>query len=154
MKGEGASTGTRSSPDVFVRAGIEVRASDMYSAVERDTSVHDCLAVLLPDTDGGPGLLVLLVSSNCDEADDVGYTSRVRVRLRHELRPMQVPDVVELVKQIPRSRSGKRMHALVADILIGRPASVPSGYDAPADARSLSCLCAVKARTDLARLWA
>jgi acetoacetyl-CoA synthetase len=104
------------------RGGVRMGTAEFYAVVEALPQVADSLAVHLEDPSGGPGELMLFVVPAEDvERDDLADT--VRAALRRDMSPRHVPDVIEVVKLIPRTLSGKKLEVPVKRILAGADVS-------------------------------
>ncbi len=119
------------------RGGVRLGTSDFYTVVESFPQVSDSLVVHLEDADGGPGELILLVATvgGVDLDDDLRQS--IGARLRSELSPRHVPDVVDRVDSIPRTLSGKKLEVPVKRMLLGTPAGHAASRDSLADPSSL-----------------
>ncbi|ROO86132.1 acetoacetyl-CoA synthetase [Actinocorallia herbida] len=118
------------------RGGVRLGTADFYAVAEELPEVVDSLVVHLEDAEGGPGELVLFVQTDGTDLDDA-LRARLKTALRTELSPRHVPDRIERVTAIPRSRTGKKLEVPAKRILLGaRPEDVAS-RDVLADPASL-----------------
>jgi acetoacetyl-CoA synthetase len=122
------------------RGGVRLGTSDFYSVVESMPEIGDSLVVHLEDPAGGPGELILLVAMASTAVLDSETIDRIRTRLRTELSPRHVPDVIDSVRVIPRTLSGKKLEVPVKKMLLGAPASQAASRDSLADPRSLDAI--------------
>lgn len=121
------------------RGGVRLGTSDFYAVVESEDAVADSLVIHLDDPDGGPGELILLVAvASGHELDDI--VGSIRRRLRSELSPRHVPDVIDEVRAVPRTLSGKKLEVPVKRMLLGAPAETAASRDSLADPSSLDAI--------------
>jgi acetoacetyl-CoA synthetase len=121
---DGASVVSGRSDATLNRGGVRLGTADLYGVLDDVADLVDSLVVHLEDPDGGAGGLILLAAADAD-ADLVALERSVRERLRSDLSPRHVPDVVEWVRQLPRTLSGKRLEKPVKRLLQGEePESV------------------------------
>jgi acetoacetyl-CoA synthetase len=80
-----------------------------------------------------PLFVVLREGATLDE----DLVKRIARRVREDCSPRHVPDVVEVVAQIPRTLSGKVLEVPVKRILKGQPADKAASRDSLADPASL-----------------
>lgn len=107
------------------RGGVRLGTSDFYAVVEEMPEIVDSLVVHLEG--GEMGRLVLFVRMAADHALDDDLRSRVAARLRRDLSPRHVPDLMIAAPDLPRTLSGKKLEIPVKRILGGaEPTSVVS----------------------------
>ncbi len=99
------------------RGGVRMGTAEFYSVVETFDEIADSLIVHLEDPGGGPGELWLFLVTVGDPLPDL--EDRLRAALRRDLSPRYVPDRIEVVAEIPRTLSGKRLEVPVKRILNG-----------------------------------
>lgn len=119
------------------RGGVRLGTSDFYTVVEAFAEVADSLVVHLEDGEGGPGELILLLQMAAGRALDDELLSSIRRVLRTELSPRHVPDVIDVIRLIPRTLSGKKLEVPVKRMLLGAPAEQAASRDSLADPSSL-----------------
>jgi acetoacetyl-CoA synthetase len=118
------------------RGGVRLGTSEFYSVVEDFPEIQDSLVIHLEDADGGPGRLLLFVAPADGEQLDSALIEAVKRKLRSELSPRHVPDLIAAVPIVPRTLTGKKLETPIKKILLGKaPAEVVSrgaitGYDA------------------------
>ena len=117
--GDGGCVITGRSDATLNRGGVRLGTSDFYTVVETMPQVADSLVVHLEDAGGGPGELILLVALAPDATFDDTLVGEIRARLRTELSPRHVPDVIDRVAVIPRTLSGKKLEVPVKRMLLG-----------------------------------
>ena len=66
----------------------------------------------------------------------------IRTRLRTELSPRHVPDVIEAVGAVPRTLSGKKLEVPVKRMLLGTPAARAASRDSLVDPTALDAIAA------------
>lgn len=124
------------------RGGVRLGTSDFYTVVEMLPEIDDSLVVHLEDADGGPGELILLVALAGGVALDDALIATLRTRLRTELSPRHVPDVIDQVRLIPRTLSGKKLEVPVKRMLLGAAAVRAASRDSLADPTGLDAIAA------------
>ena len=122
------------------RGGVRLGTSDFYTVVESMPQVADSLVVHLEDAAGGPGELILLVALAPEASFDEDLVGEIRTRLRTELSPRHVPDVIDRVDVIPRTLSGKKLEVPVKRMLLGTPATDAASRDSLADPDALDAI--------------
>ena len=140
--GSGGCVITGRSDATLNRGGVRLGTSDFYTVVEALPDVADSLVVHLEDADGGPGELILLIALRDDRpaGAPAGLFDEIRRRLRTELSPRHVPDVIDVVAVVPRTLSGKKLEVPVKKMLLGMPADVAASRDSLADPTSLDAI--------------
>ncbi len=122
------------------RGGVRLGTSDFYTVVEAFPQVSDSLVVHLEADDGGPGELILLVATTEGIELDQDLERAIRTRLRTELSPRHVPDVIDRVSVIPRTLSGKKLEVPVKRMLLGLTADRAASRDSLADPAALDAI--------------
>jgi acetoacetyl-CoA synthetase len=106
------------------RGGVRMGTAEFYEVVEGLPEVADSLVVHLEDPGGGPGeLLLFVVPTDRQGADEAALVDTIRAALRKELSPRHVPDRIHLVAAVPRTLSGKKLEVPVKRILAGADVS-------------------------------
>lgn len=104
------------------RGGVRLGTSDFYAVVEDIDDVLDSLVVHLDHRDAD-GLvhdeLHLYVVLRQGSVLDDERRHEIRRRLRTQLSPRHVPDVIEAVPAVPRTLSGKKLEIPVKRLLLG-----------------------------------
>ncbi len=118
------------------RGGIRMGTAEIYSAVLAIDEIVDALVVDVPKpgTDGFMPLFVVL-RDGVTLTDDL--VRRIATRIRQDCSPRHVPDVVEVVAQVPRTLSGKVLEVPVKRILMGHPPEQAASRDSLADPAAL-----------------
>jgi acetoacetyl-CoA synthetase len=101
------------------RGGVRLGTSDFYAVVEAMPEVADSVVVHLEDPDGSPGTLVLLIACAPGATLDDDLRSAIVGALRRDLSPRHVPDVIDAVRAIPRTLSGKKLEVPIKRLLLG-----------------------------------
>ena len=103
------------------RGGVRMGTSEIYSAVEGTPEVLDSLVV-----DVDEQMLLFVVLREGAELDDE-LRATIRRRVREYCSPRHVPDSIELIAEVPRTLSNKKLEVPVKKILLGAdPASAAS----------------------------
>ena len=143
---DGACEITGRSDATLNRGGVRLGTSDFYTVVEAMAEVTDSLVVHLEDDEGGPGTLVLLVACAPGVALTDDLRRAIAAKLRTELSPRHVPDVIEALRAIPRTLSGKKLEVPVKRILQGAPAEQVASRGSLADPTALDDVAAWAAK--------
>ncbi len=101
------------------RHGVRMGSSEIYRVVESIPTVADSLVVDL-EYRGRPSTLALFVVAAGGGAGD-GLAEEVRRRIRSDLSPRHVPDLVLVVPGIPRTLNGKKLEVPIRKLLLGMP---------------------------------
>lgn len=132
---DGACEITGRSDATLNRGGVRLGTSDFYGVVESMPEVADSVVVHLEDDDGGPGTLILLVT--CTRPPAQRRRRRIVSALRSELSPRHVPDVIDVVRAVPRTLSGKKLEVPIKRLLLGQPAERVASRGSLADPTAL-----------------
>ncbi len=119
------------------RGGVRLGTSDFYTVVEGFAEVADSVVVHLEDADGGPGELILLVATADGSPVDDDLGSRIRAALRTELSPRHVPDLIDTIRSVPRTLSGKKLEVPLKKMLLGDRAGDVASRDSLSNPESL-----------------
>ncbi|GGC94100.1 acetoacetyl-CoA synthetase [Halopseudomonas salina] len=95
--------------------GVRIGTAEIYRQVETLEEIADSL-VVGQDWEGDVRV-VLLVVMNPDHQMDEALRQRIRQRIRDNASPRHVPACIEVVEQIPYTRSGKKVELAVAKLL-------------------------------------
>lgn len=118
------------------RGGIRMGTAEIYAAVLAIDEILDALIVDVPKP-GTEGFMPLFVVLREGAELDEELVRRIARRVREDCSPRHVPDVVEVVAQIPRTLSGKVLEVPVKRILMGQPPEQAASRDSLADPASL-----------------
>lgn len=134
---DGACEITGRSDATLNRGGVRLGTSDFYRVVESMPAIADSVVVHLEDAEGGPGTLLLLVVCAPGHSLDDALRREVASVLRSELSPRHVPDVIDSVRAIPRTLSGKKLEVPIKRLLLGHPAELVASRGSLADPTAL-----------------
>jgi acetoacetyl-CoA synthetase len=95
------------------RGGVRMGTSEIYSAVEGVPEVLDSLVV---DVEGRMLLYVVLIEG---AELDSELEAAIRRRVREHCSPRHVPDSIEVIPEVPRTLSNKKLEVPVKKILLG-----------------------------------
>jgi acetoacetyl-CoA synthetase len=95
--------------------------------------------------------LILLVALAAGADLDDGLNKTIRTRLRTELSPRHVPDVIDSIRMIPRTLSGKKLEVPVKRMLLGATAEQAASRDSLADPTALDTIAEWVASRSIAR---
>jgi acetoacetyl-CoA synthetase len=113
------------------RGGVRMGTSEIYSAVEGVPEVLDSLVV---DVDGRMLLYVVLRA----EAElDEQLESAIRRRVREHCSPRHLPDSIEVIPEVPRTLSNKKLEVPVKKILLGADPEGAASRDSLANPEAL-----------------
>ncbi len=102
------------------RHGVRIGTSEIYRAIESVPKVLDSLVVEL-ETSGGASEVVLFVVLADGQALDRELTDALRTAVSSRVSPRHVPDRIEVIPEVPRTLSGKKLEIPVKRILTGTP---------------------------------
>ena len=102
----------------ITRMGVRIGTSEIYRAVESIPEVADSMAVDVGGA-GGEGRVVLFVATAEGRELDAGLEERIRSKIRADLSPRYVPDVVIRAPKIPKTLNGKKMEVPIKRVLMG-----------------------------------
>ena len=118
------------------RQGVRMGTSEIYRAVQSVPEVLDALVVDVPrpGTEGWMPLFVVL-REGVELDDELG--DEIKRRIREQCSPRHVPDEVFLIREVPRTLSGKVLEVPVKRILMGTPAERAASRDSLANPEAL-----------------
>jgi len=129
------------------RSGIRMGTSEIYRAVLSLDEIVDALVVDVPrpGTEGWMPLFVVL-----REGAEVNDELRKEIarRVREHCSPRHVPDEVFVIKEVPRTLSGKVLEVPVKRILMGTPAEQAASRDSLANPAALDYFTEMAGRLD------
>jgi acetoacetyl-CoA synthetase len=100
------------------RGGVRMGTAEIYRLVEEAAEFSDSLVVDVAQPDGGSRLaLFVVVAPGVVFTDQLA--AQLKQRIRTELSPRHVPDLIQEVGRIPRTRSGKKLEVPLKRILEG-----------------------------------
>jgi acetoacetyl-CoA synthetase len=113
------------------RGGVRMGTSEIYSAVEGVPEVLDSLVV---DVDGRM-LLYVVLRAGADLDDEL--QAAIRRRVREHCSPRHVPDSIEVIPDVPRTLSNKKLEVPVKKILLGADPAGAASRDSLANPEAL-----------------
>ncbi len=115
------------------RGGVRMGTAEFYRAIESLDGVREALVV---DTSalGSEGKLILFVVV---DGDWEILQRNIRDRLRREVSPRHVPDVMLRVERLPHTLNGKKLEVPVRRLLLGERLEDVASLEAVADAEAL-----------------
>jgi acyl-CoA synthetase (AMP-forming)/AMP-acid ligase II len=109
------------------RGGVRLGSAEIYTVVDKFDEIRDSL-VVGAELKAGRYLLALFVVLT-DGADlDATLRGHINARLRAELSPRHVPDIIAVAPVVPRTLTGKKLEVPIKAILQGAP---PASVGAP-----------------------
>lgn len=105
------------SDSTIKRHGVRLGTSEIYRVVEGLEEVVEALAV---DTGGQDSKLILFVVPRGNVPDDI-LRQRIASRIREDLSPRFIPDLIVRVSEIPKTLNGKKLEVPVKRLLQGIP---------------------------------
>ena len=100
------------------RHGLRLGSSEIYRAVEAMDEVQDSLVVDLEFL-GRESFMPLFVVTAPGVVLDDALRGRIRERIRADVSPRFIPDVIEAIAEVPRTLSGKKLEVPVKKLLLG-----------------------------------
>jgi len=100
------------------RNGVRMGTAEIYRLVEEGAEFSDSLVVDVAQADGGSRLALFVVLSP-GLAFTEQLAAELKQRIRTQLSPRHVPDLIQEVGRIPRTRSGKKLEVPLKRILEG-----------------------------------
>lgn len=100
------------------RNGVRMGTAEIYRLVEEAAEFSDSLVVDVARADGSSRLALFVVLSPGLALTDQ-LTAELKQRIRNQLSPRHVPDLIQEVGRIPRTRSGKKLEVPLKRILEG-----------------------------------
>ena len=137
---------TGRSDSTLNRGGVRLGSGEFYAIVENLPDVVDSLVVHLEGGETGAGTLVVFVVPADADRFDGAARDRVRQALKSSLSPRHVPDRIEVVAEIPRTLSGKKLEVPVKRILQGADPATAASADSLANPASLEAFRRIGAR--------
>jgi acetoacetyl-CoA synthetase len=118
------------------RHGVRMGTSEIYRAVQSVDEVLDALAVDVPrpGTEGWMPLFVVLADGT---TLDERLEGEIRRRIREQCSPRHVPDAIFVIREVPRTLSGKTLEVPVKRILTGTPPNEAASRDSLANPEAL-----------------
>jgi len=96
--------------------GVRIGTAEIYRQVEMIPEVLDAIVVGVP-VEGDIAVVLFIKLDKGSEVDEIA--SQIKSRIRSELTPRHVPSIIIQVKDIPYTRSGKRVEMAVLNAVLG-----------------------------------
>jgi len=107
--------------DVIKVSGYRLGTAEVESALVSHPSVAEAAVIGVPDELRGHAIHAFCILKS-GETGDVALTDALKAHVRHEVGPIAVPAVIEIVESLPKTRSGKIMRRLLKARVMGQPA--------------------------------
>jgi len=127
------------------RHGVRMGTAEIYRAVEDMEAVRDSLVVEVMRPDGTSYMPLFVVLGDGMELDDA-LTAEVKARVRQQVSPRHVPDLVLQVPAIPKTLSGKKLEIPIKRILQGEAPEATMSLEAIQNPESLGPFLALAGR--------
>lgn len=99
--------------------GVRIGTAELYRQVEAMEEVADSLAI--GRVEGDDTVIVLFVKLKAGWALDAALTRKIKDKVRLNLTPRHVPKEIVAVKDVPYTRSGKKVELAVTEAVHGLP---------------------------------
>jgi propionyl-CoA synthetase len=100
--------------------------------------VAECAVIGVPDTLKGQLPLALVVCKEGVEIDPDTLRAELVARVREELGALACFQLVQVVRRLPKTRSGKILRAVLRKMAAGEPCAPPATIDDPAILQELA----------------
>ncbi len=127
------------------RSGIRMGTSEIYRAVLSLDEIVDALVVDVPRPGAENWMPLFIVLREGAEMNDE-LRKEIARRVRERCSPRHVPDEVFVIKEVPRTLSGKVLEVPVKRILMGTPAEQAASRDSLANPAALDYFTEMAAR--------
>ncbi len=107
--------------DVIKVSGYRLGTAEVESALVSHPSVAEAAVIGVPDELRGHAIHAFCILKS-GETGDLALTDALKAHVRHEVGPIAVPAVIEIVESLPKTRSGKIMRRLLKARVMGQPA--------------------------------
>lgn len=104
--------------DVIKVAGHRVSTGELEAAITTHPKITECAVVGIPDEIKGEVPVAFVV---CKKKVGENIRKEVIVQIRKEIGPIALPKEVYLVKDLPKTRSGKIMRRILKKLFTGEP---------------------------------
>ena len=118
------------------RGGIRMGTSEIYSAVERVSSVKDSLVIDISNEKGTPFMPLFVVLKEGTVLDQ-DLKKQLKQQVRDNCSPRHIPDDIYEIKDVPRTLNGKKLEVPIKNILIGKSLNDAVSKDALSNPESL-----------------
>lgn len=119
------------------RHGVRMGTSEIYRVVEELGPIEDSLVIDVAQPKGDSCLALFVTLPEGQVLTDQ-LEAELKVAIRSQLSPRHVPDLVQQVRRIPRTLSGKKLEVPIKRILEGAAPDKVLDLDALADPESLT----------------
>jgi len=120
VKQHGGSVIYGRSDSTINRYGVRMGTSEIYQALSAVDGVEDCLVVDLEMLGGNSYMPLFVVLKDGMEFDEA-LEAKIKDKIRQDISPRHVPNDVFVIKEVPRTLSGKKMEVPIRKILMGFP---------------------------------
>lgn len=107
--------------DVITKAGHRLGSMEIESALVSHPAVAEAAVIGKPDEVTGERIKAFVILKQDHEEDANELPAMLRAHVRHEMGPIAVPDEIELVATLPKTRSGKIMRRFLKADELGLP---------------------------------
>ncbi len=104
--------------DVIKVAGHRVSTGELEAAITTHSAITECAVVGIPDQIKGEVPVAFIISKK-DSGEKI--KKEVILQIRKEIGPIALPKEVYLVKDLPKTRSGKIMRRILKRLFTGEP---------------------------------
>ncbi|AFO51152.1 AMP-dependent synthetase and ligase [Pseudomonas putida DOT-T1E] len=118
--------------DVINVSGHRLSTGEMEDLVARHPAVAECAVIGVHDEIKGQVPLALVVLKDGEGIAEAQLLVDLVGRVRYEIGPLACFNQVQLVKRLPKTRSGKILRAVLRKIADGQDYVPPSTLDDPA----------------------
>ena len=119
------------------RMGVRSGSSEIYNAVEAVPEVIDSLVVDLSGYFHQPYMPLFVVLREGIDLTDV-LKKKINLKIKDDVSPRHIPDDIFLIKEVPRTLTGKKMEIPVRKILLGTPVEKAASVDAMSNPHSVN----------------
>ena len=110
--------------------------SEIYSAVERVSSVKDSLVIDISNEKGTPFMPLFVVLKEGTSLDQ-NLKKQLKQQVRDNCSPRHIPDDIYEIKDVPRTLNGKKLEVPIKNILMGKSLDDAVSKDALSNPESL-----------------
>lgn len=105
--------------DVLNVSGHRLNSAELEQAVMNHPYIAEACVVGFPHAIKGQGIAVFVVPKGDDGVDPAEMAAEIKTVVRKQIGPIATPDRVTIVKDLPKTRSGKIIRRLLRKILAG-----------------------------------
>ncbi|SSC21551.1 acetyl-coenzyme A synthetase, partial [Klenkia terrae] len=118
--------------DVLNISGHRLSSIELESALVSHPRVAEAAVVGAPDDVTGQRIVAFVITRDAPGADDTGLAAELRAHVAARVGAVAKPREVVVVTDLPKTRSGKIMRRLVADLTAGRAGGDTTSLTDPA----------------------